>query len=300
MGASVSSQSNQEHLDKTLKKAKCVRVHKAGVANGKLYSLREATLAFESEDPRDLESLIATLRIKPEPGGHCMCHGDTALEFIDAAGEVVALLGLHHGSSIRWAAWREDAILDDGMPLLAWLAERGVRYPLESFEADRRLRAEAESERSRWEDSIPDCLRALEPELANPWRRSHAREAAQQALACAYPDEQERIEMLFRWFGNGKGPWTGFPGYESVPEVLLLHYPLARLASVCQLHSDSRFLEGAARLFAAFCVQKRAIDESFVLESSLRQKLLEHVLLNPVAHDEDEDRIARARKAFSQ
>jgi hypothetical protein len=47
----------------------------------------------------------------------------------------------------------------------------------------------------------------------------------QESLAAAYPEPRARVLALFRWFGSGAGPWTGFPVYEQLAEQILLQLP---------------------------------------------------------------------------
>jgi hypothetical protein len=104
-----------------------VRVLEGGMANGRaLYT----KVLLDCSDMPSLTSLGRCLCIVEDPTTfrHCMCLGDLTLEcFADE--HLVATIGLHHGRSIRWNAWKHDAVLQDGTTLMNWLAERDVRIP---------------------------------------------------------------------------------------------------------------------------------------------------------------------------
>ncbi|MCO5165392.1 MAG: hypothetical protein M9894_03365 [Planctomycetes bacterium] len=297
---------SQRVLEEALVRAVRARVYDVGVAGGKLLNLDgEPSPVLETSDPDDLTSLREALEIEEEPGGHCMCHGDHALEFLDDEGRVVALLGLHHGRSIRWEAWKDDAILREGMSVISWLAERGVTRPLELDEQQRREQVEYERARQRWEAATPTCLRGLvaeregldHPDAHEEKYEGHAESLAvvEAALAKAYEDEDERLVALLAWFGSGKGPWSGYPSYEGEPEQLLMRYPTPVLIRAFESVSDpvEEVLEGAARLFGGWTFSSRRERDRSLLSNALKRRLLEHVLPT-----QDEDKAGRAMSAF--
>ena len=113
----------QSSLDTLLSQTRGVRVYSGGASRGE--PLSDEPL-WEITDEIALESLGIALRINDGPHGHCMCHGDAALEFLGASGDRLAVIGVHHGESIRWNAWCEDAELTRGSKILKWLNDRGV------------------------------------------------------------------------------------------------------------------------------------------------------------------------------
>jgi hypothetical protein len=75
----------------------------------------------------ELSELFELLAIaESENGWHCMCYGEQALELRDDTGAVLAVLGLHHWSSIRWDEWSSDGQLQNGKAVLDWLGRHGV------------------------------------------------------------------------------------------------------------------------------------------------------------------------------
>jgi len=93
------------------------------------------------------------------------------------------------------------------------------------------------------------------------------------------------------WFGSGSGPWSGFPGYEEIAARLLRQYPTPELIKAV----DSRPLtdqevEGAARILGSWT----PASDLTPIPADLRRILLEHCLKSP-----DQDRVERAKQAFS-
>ena len=82
---------------------------------------------FEEEDPDSIGKLAGALRIIEDPKSftHCMCLGEPTLEFFDDD-ELIATIAIHHGRSIRWPAWKHDAVLEDPRLLTSWMANRGI------------------------------------------------------------------------------------------------------------------------------------------------------------------------------
>ena len=88
------------------------------------------TVLLDVTDPEEAAQLFERLAIvEPALGLHCMCYGDQALELRDRGDAVIAVLGLHHGVSLRWDEWSTDAELKDGQALLEWLGRHGVHLP---------------------------------------------------------------------------------------------------------------------------------------------------------------------------
>jgi hypothetical protein len=264
---------SQQVLDEMLAGVTRVRVIDDGAALGEALG-NDVLLA--SADPESLESLRECLAIveDPESFGHCMCLGDLAIEFYGRQGLAVTI-GLHHGRSIRWDAWKHDAQLRDGTKILEWLARRGVTGPREEMEADMRRAEDTRQAFDAWREATPPCLIPLLDSMTGsqfdigPLRR---------ALEDEYPDAHARILELFRWFGSGKGPWSGYPSYEAVPEELLWEYPTAVLAGALTNNPVTQEqTEGAARYFGGWRFKKEKA-EFHMIPAELKQRLMEHTL----------------------
>ena len=125
---------SSESLDAVLAATRSVRVLRDGTDAG--VPIGDEAL-FETEDRGALASLRDALQIVDGPAGLCMCYGDPTIELFDGDGDRMAVIGLHHGRSIRWDGWREDAALSDGVRLLEWLAFQGISYPLDEYRHQR-------------------------------------------------------------------------------------------------------------------------------------------------------------------
>jgi len=235
-------------------------------------------LLLETESDDDLKTLRESLRIKDGTAGHCMCLGDPTIELLGERSERLALITLHHGLTIRWSRWKDDAELLDGPGWLRWLADRGVTYPLKEYEKDRRRAELMERSWHRWLDHMPSCLRPFAQEMKKDlgWNifvsipeSIESEETAQDVskrgeesvvqigklqkpLEEAHPDGMERALVLLAWFGNGLGPWTGYPAYEKIADDLLLSISKDAMIpalsgpglSEAQLEGGARFLAG--------------------------------------------------------
>src|SRR5687768_6621113 len=156
-------------------------------------------------------------------------------------------ISLHHGKSIRWSAWRDDARLLNGRQVLEWLAKRGVRAPLDEYEADVRNREASLAAWKHWHQATPRCLQPLlepyrqladkvvfVPSPSRTVRASLEESPAPAGMSAeyfaevvrafddAYLDAREQARVLYAWFGRGSSRWSGFPAYEQVAEWLLL------------------------------------------------------------------------------
>lgn len=310
-------QPTQQSLDTMLEHAHAFRVIEGGVSGDKPLGNK---ILFEAHDEKVVASLRHFLQIVDGPAGHCMCHGDTAVELLDESDKCIAAIGVHHGINIRWSAWKDDAALVDGLGLLRWLADHGIQYPLQNYLASQRLRAVQEADWERWLAAMPPCLQPLlanrqeplgmgmfvpspgatrltpqpdsgvRPKNIDPERWVHVR----RALPEAYPDGVQRAQVLFEWFGRGGGAWSGFAAYEQVAESLLMDIPIDDILSALQGPSlQQPLIEGAARFLAGWTFITRRGAELDSLPEELRTQLLEYCL-----HSQDPDKRARAEAAF--
>jgi hypothetical protein len=274
LGRFFSSQSmapnpSQPSLDTMLDQVTYIRVLDDGTVNGKAIG---STVLLECSDTPSIAALRSSLAIIEDPRtfGHCMCLGDNTIEcYADQA--LIATIGLHHGQSIRWNAWKHDAQLRDGQALLNWLAERGVTGALENFQAEQQHAEEARPAAQRWYDAMPNCLQPYWPKMQG---FTVELEPLRQALIAAYPDRASCASALFEWFGAGQGPWSGFPMYEQVVELLLMDFPTEALITVLtQQPLTPRQLEGAARYFAGWEFRKRKPGDIQQIPADLKQRL---------------------------
>ncbi len=284
---------SQRTLDTMLANVTRIKVFDSGMVGDKPLG---KNILLEVKDPRIITSLAHNcLNVfeNPESFGHCMCDGDLTMVFY-ANQKRLAAISFHHGRSIRWNAWKYDAVLQNGRCYLDWLAKQGITAPLRVYEDDQ-FRAEVyQRDEARWKQAMPECL-------ASFWDEKQALfgvvdvEPMLQVLETTYPDLETRVLILFRWYGCGGGLWSGYAAYEGVAEKLLLEFPTALHVAALTHHPLSpECIEGAARYFAGYHFNKDKPDDARLIPLGLKQTLLEHSLTSS-----DEDKINRAKRAFA-
>ncbi len=279
---STAPQPTQAALDRILDQVVKVRVLDGGEANGRPFSDQ---VRIETDDAATLIDFRTALRIEDGPAGHCMCHGSQTFELWDRDDERVAVIGLHHGITIRWNAWKDDAELIDSRRLLEWIAAHGFRAPLKAFERDRRQEQASREEYERWREASPDPVRPLLDAAATEVVASESALApVRGSLEEAYPDEMQRALVLLAWFGRGQGPWSRFPSYESIVETFLLAMPTRLLIQaiegvIAAGTATEAHLEGAARYFAGWDFnRKKKKTNARRVPDPLKAQLLDHAL----------------------
>jgi hypothetical protein len=204
--------------------------------------------------PEAVARLRSVLRLRAEPMGHLMTHESHQLE-CHAGKESLATILLIGPSVVRWPnRWKSDAVFADSDAVAAFFLSEGYARFREQLDearvkAERRMR-EVAAWAHTWNAATPDGLADLVPELS--FERyaptSPSRDQALRALAVAYPSTDAQILALFRWYGHSRGPWSGYPSEESVPEYLLEAFPHDRVAAVAgRADLTENQLEGAAR-----------------------------------------------------
>ncbi len=252
---------------------------------------------YRSQSRQDVLSLSAALLVtEPKRAFHCMCDGSPAIHVSKAQREILSIT-IHHGTAIRASIWQSDAPLSDSEPLLRWFDSRGIPGPRREVEEEK-ARYEADKRAlDRWLAAIPGPL-SEEKEALFPSDRQPS-DAASSAklrsmLARGEPSPVRQVRLLFRWYGSGAGPWSGFPAYEQVPENLLLTYPTVTLVSAAEATDLSeQEVEGAARLFGGWAFWKARPEDVAALPAPLKARLLRHSL-----RSDDDDKRARAEHAF--
>jgi len=250
------------------------RIFFAGVADGEPTS-DEAR--FESDHVGELQSLLEIE--EPQSGFHCMCLGSVAVELL-ADGARVAVIGLHHGESIRLDGWPSDAPLVDGRPLANWLAAHGLPELLEEMNDTAKRRTQGAMARERWQAAMPSGiavhLDALADFTGGPRHglKPDELQTIVGALLAEYQTPVAACSALLRWFGAGEGPWSGYPSYEGLAEVLLLHMRSELVAASLEFGDDDVAL-GAARYFAGWTLSQTRPEDVGLLNDEARERLLE-------------------------
>jgi hypothetical protein len=287
---STAPQPTQAALDSLLRLVSAVRVHEGGNHGGKVFGTK---ILLETDVPNDIALLCDALKIVERPSWHCMCYGGPTLELLTANRSQLALLGVHHGFSIRWDHWKDDAVLADGHLLLEWLAQRGVNEPLREFEASQVRQAEGQRNLERWLKAMPEALLPIRAEVLGEYGIVNLA-PLQTALERGLPDETLQILALLKWFGSGSGPWSGCPAYEKSAEDLLLLHSTERIVSAIQSSQLSKEqLEGAARFFAGWTFNRTRKNGLQELPEDIKKLFWEHV-----KDTHDDDNRSRATRAF--
>lgn len=260
----------------------------------------EPTLC-ETRDAAAIEALVSSIEVdEARSGFHCMCCGDPTFEFL-RKGEVVVSLGFHHGESLRWpeGRWEGGSSLTEGSVrrLLDWLEARGIDGP-------KRQHAEALRQRELWIQSERRFLAAMPPAFGDVWIeyrrqplplfRPETARRWDELLRRQIPEAAERIRTLLSWFGSGRGPWSGYPGYEQIPEQLLLLYETREiLGAIGGRGLRGPLLERTARFFGSSGFGTHRKADLGLLTPGLKRTILAHALAST-----DEDKRQRARAAF--
>ncbi len=290
----------QASLDEQLDAATRVRVIDGGMQSGKPLGKK---VLVDTTDPADLATVRRSLRIveDSETFGHCMCLGDLTIQLYDGK-QLLATLGFHHGRSIRWDAWKHDALLVDGMVMLDWLAEGGVTGPKQAYESAQQEAEESRQAVERWQEAMPACLAPFWGEMiASAFVEPVDVDPMMRALAIEFPDWEGRVLALLHWYGHGKGPWNGYPSYEDVAEALLLACPTQEIIAALGAEGVTTVhLEGAARHFTGWYYGQYKGGEELAnipkaAKEAVRKKLLAHCLQSG-----DRDKIRRGKQVFGR
>jgi len=284
-------------LHAALKDATRLRVRTKGTCHRQIEN--EKTL-FEISDKDAIAELVRHIEIK-ESGFQCMCCGDPTMEFYRGS-ELVASVGLHHGQSIRWPEgnWPGDGMLTwkSRIYLFSWMDAHGVTEPKQEYEKNQRKAKEREESRKTWFRAMPSSLKPFQDKMMDPFKGMDAKDMAEMndALAKQFPKQEERILALLGWFGSGMGPWSGFPAYEAVAEDLLISYETKEILDAIEgKQLTQQQIEGTARLFGGWHFSRKHPDDSKLLPTELKRRLLEHSLKS-----QDGDKRTRAQKAFGE
>ncbi len=251
---------------------------------------------YVSTSPKDIEALRTSISIEsPQQWFRCACDPSTVIRLFGSNKEI-GEIDIFDGTTVRFTNWSSDAEISNKTEWFAWLDRRGIKTPRKEFEQrvaqDRIYRAAEE----RWIKAMPSSLTPLWPPVAKVIPMGeYDIEPLDSALSKEFTDGRTRILKLIAWFGNGTGPWSGYPGYESVPEQMLLEYSTPELlAAVTGETLNEDETEGAARLFAGWDFNHSRPQDNALLPENLKRHLLEHSLKS-----RDKDKRGRAEHWFA-
>jgi hypothetical protein len=250
---------------------------------------------YSSSNPADLASLKASVNFE-EPVHRFIsgCLPSTIIRLF-RRDKMIGELGLICGGIARFSQWSSDAQITNPEPLFKWLDSRGITNPRKEFELERAQEEKSRADEERWMKAMPSSIAQVWPNFHHDEIYHGDLRPLEAAVAKEFPDKRARILRLMAWYGSGAGPWSGFPVYEVVPEQMLLKYSTQELVdAVASAALNEQEIEGAARLFGGWDFNKMHPEDSALLPADLKRKLLEHSLKST-----DEDKLARAKRAFA-
>ncbi|MTE15373.1 hypothetical protein [Nocardia aurantiaca] len=267
----ASADGDLDALDRVLAHARGVRVREMP---------RDAPTLLEEWDPIAVRALRDALRVADLPGFVCMCWGDVVLDFFDAAERPLTTVTLHHGYSIRWDGWPQDALLADGVRSLEWLAVRGVSVPLREYHVAEQRKADNDRTARLWVAEIPAPLMPYADLFLDTSTTGGGLTGSQVAevrapLLAAYPDAVDRILRLCDWYAGGTGAYTGYPTHERIPAQFLDLENRADFARAVDL-ADDRATAGAVRYLLSWDSRKHLARLLSALSPAARRKILLH------------------------
>jgi hypothetical protein len=249
---------------------------------------------YRSSNRKDFDELKSAITLKENGGPFvCACVDGPEISLLKD-GQEIATLWNHEGKAIGSSVWKGDWDSGDPNRWLSWFDARQITSAREFFNRMQIERRKAIQDEKRWLNAMPSSLKPLwenarrqyNPPLSFPDLRP-----LDIALAQQYPDVHVRIRALMFWFGSGAGPWSGFPGYEEIAAKLLREYSTPELIRAAEEKPlNEQEIEGAARILGSW----KPVPDPTPIPVQLRQTLLEHCLASF-----DEDKLGRARKAFS-
>jgi hypothetical protein len=249
---------------------------------------------YRSSNRKDFEELKSAITLKPDGGPiACACMDGPEIALLKN-GKEIATVWNHEGTAIGSTVWDGDWENNDPDRWLRWFDARGMQHAREFFnQMQAQLRKDADDER-RWLETMPSSLKPLWSNVLSqydPPGHFPDLKPLEAALAKQYSDTYVRIRVLMTWYGSGAGPWSGYPEYEEVAERLLRQYPNAVLIKAVENRNlTDQELEGAARILGGWT----PVPDPTPIPAELRRTLLEHCLKSS-----DQDKLERAKKAFS-
>jgi hypothetical protein len=264
----------------------------------KEYGRDGEAILFESSDRQDLESFSKSLvLVKPLPGTlfHCMCSGSPVVYFYKGTNETVHVSN-HHGKSIRCSLWTSDVNIEDIDKWAQWFDEHGISSIKEAIAESKIRMEEIRKEREAWEKVMPEELLPTWKKYVDYSTGTEKIRPIAKKLKRVIPDQNERILVLLQWFGSGAGPWSGYPSYEGTVETMLLDYSTSEILSAIQSVSLTHAqIEGGARLFGGWDFSKERPDDLNEVPEEMKQMFWNHV-----KSTEDDDKLSRAKSAFTK
>lgn len=283
-----------QRLEKLMAGTDRILIKDSCVSRGKAWNNEVVLSITDAAGVKTCSELLEI--VEPSEWFGCMCLGDYAIEFYQGQRRR-ATIGLHHGFSIRYDKWYGDAKLAKADQLLQFLAERGLRKPLEDQEETRKQNEAYALQQRQWLEVAPDCF-ANYTEHHNLTLMFPV-EQIEQELEAEIPGTQERITRLLRTYGCSESPWSGYPSYEELPHQLLERVPAAELFAA-YLASDRNYhlRKGLGRYTG--CYQSRHQRTAFLEYMSLEVIAELQACFNHLNDTQGKDRMETLRTEKEQ
>lgn len=252
-------------------------------------------MIFETTKADDLIAFRQALRLViPEGWSMSICPTPRVILYRD--GKEVAWIGNVYGEEVRTSVWGANANLEDPEKWLKWFDDRGMPEVRRERDEAIAYAKKTEADRARFYAAMPRGIeKQFEKQLGLfglPSQRFV--KSFLPILEKEYPDRNERILVLLRWYGSGAGPWSGAPAYEDIAGSILLEFPTEQIVKAVTSKDQSGVeMEGAARFFAGWDFHRTRPEDISLLPKKLKKEFLERSLKST-----DEDKVARAKKAF--
>jgi hypothetical protein len=185
---------------------------------------------YESREQKEISELANHFVVEESgSGGHCMCCGDPTFEFYDDD-KCIAMIGFHHGRSIRWAdgTWPGDGMLTSQSAghLVDWLASHGYSGPKDQLLESRKQEAAQRRRQNRYAALLPTAV-------AEALENAGSVEEATAAFEKNILDLEKRAVLYLRLFGCDDGTWNLSSGLDQpLIEIWLPSIPQQTLTKV--------------------------------------------------------------------
>ncbi len=192
--------------------------------------------------PEDRDRLRAAMAVAELPGCVCACRGQVRFEFLDARGERLTDVVLHHGTTLAWQWDSGHAELADGLVLLRWQEEHGL--------GSQALGSRERPERLAWIAAMSPALEDMADDLVGHFAMAgDSRHVAEARRRMRQVDSVTGVLQLLAWCSAGIGRGRKFPPYEDVPGLVLRDVPITEIIAALQdPRADERHDAGAARV----------------------------------------------------
>ncbi len=211
-------------------------------------SEKSAKTLFDSSKPRDLVEFQRVLKlVVPDEWTLAVC-ADPYIILYRKDKEIVSI-GNVLGSEVRTSVWSGNAQVADPEKWLEWFDSRGM--PQVRRERDAAITAERkqQADEDKWYAAMPRGIKEpFEKQMSSFGLPSmNDTSGFGPILEKEYPEKNVRIIALLHWFGSGAGPWSGYPGYESIAEDILFTFTTKEILEALKVRKLSvTEVEGAA------------------------------------------------------